>query len=223
MPNKKQKKKKDKKEEILTNTDRIVIFGLVFIIIFIIGFILSLQYFASVEDNTLPDSELKSFNNFVFENREGFWFTTVTLDNRTLYELMFYYHPADTLNVSTQKQMKYLFANVNLTYITLDPDLPSKAVIAGTEISKILGKVFRKRVIGAITRPANTDTSIITCENNTASSRVILLNITQDTRIYSDNNCIIIEGSSPNELIRAADRFAYELLGITEAGTIKIQ
>ena len=54
----------------------------------------------------------------------------------------------------------------------------------------------------------------MTCENSTTSTVVIHLNLGQTTSIYNDGSCIIVEGNNPLELILAAEKYSFEMLGI---------
>ena len=48
-----------------------------------------------------------------------------------------------------------------------------------------------------------------TCDDVTDSVRVVDIRRGNETRIYSENGCIIIEGLEDNDMIRAADRLTY--------------
>src|SRR3989344_1255223 len=55
---------------------------------------------------------------------------------------------------------------------------------------------------------------VITCEDVNEISSVIYVKIGQESKIYSQNGCIIIEGKGTEDLIRVSEKFAYHLLGV---------
>jgi len=60
------------------------------------------------------------------------------------------------------------------------------------------------------------DKDVVKCEYATDANTIIFVTLGEETRIYGDGYCIVVEGTDEDELIRAADRLAYHLLGIME-------
>src|SRR3989344_3892702 len=50
--------------------------------------------------------------------------------------------------------------------------------------------------------------------NKLNKDKVIYVKIGQESKIYSQNGCIIIEGKGTEDLIRVSEKFAYHLLGV---------
>lgn len=113
---------------------------------------------------------------------------------------------------------KILRSNVLELYITMEPTYTSKAVIAAMEISKIVGNkyFFNLPTHGALIRDVGTNSSIKTCEDVNETTSIIWLTLSDSTRIHSRGNCVIIEGKTEDDLIKASDRVSLSLLGIIE-------
>jgi hypothetical protein len=158
------------------------------------------------------------YNNFTFTFKEGFWYTEVKVDyfyDEKEFEVPFYYNPYEVQDIEMRRGLEYLFMDKPYMLIAVDPDYDPQAVIAGTEISKILGKVWFKKVQAGLTRAVEgSDFPVITCQNISKDRRVIELRLGNETKIFQEEGCIIVQGTDEEELVRAADRLAYRLLKI---------
>ena len=56
--------------------------------------------------------------------------------------------------------------------------------------------------------------SAITCANASEYRAVVLFELSNQTTITNENHCIHIQGTTGYDVIRAADTFAYEILGV---------
>lgn len=54
----------------------------------------------------------------------------------------------------------------------------------------------------------------VDCTNATVYVPVILLQVSNETKIEEDKGCIILDGRNEAELLRAADRFLFGLIGV---------
>ncbi len=130
--------------------------------------------------------------------------------------------PKDLEKIDVQKDINNLILNKEYVYITMSPEYTGKSVIAGIEIAKVLGtasySVFKISTEGALTFPANntnvTGTPIINCKDANKELGVILLNLGKENKIYSNKECVILEAKDEDSLIKVADRFVYNLLGV---------
>jgi hypothetical protein len=52
----------------------------------------------------------------------------------------------------------------------------------------------------------------MTCENATKDIRVFLIDVSNETKVYEKDNCIIINGISEEETIKAADALVIQWL-----------
>ncbi|MSR86359.1 hypothetical protein EXS74_03105 [Candidatus Woesearchaeota archaeon] len=103
-------------------------------------------------------------------------------------------------------------------YITINPEanLSSKTTIAALEIDKIIDNelLYNIPVSSAMTMPNTLGYPIKSCSSGTDTTTIIWLTLGSETQVYTENYCIIIVGTNEDEIIRAADRFVYQLLGI---------
>jgi len=111
--------------------------------------------------------------------------------------------------------------NDELVYVTFNPraNLTGKGTIAIMEISDILGHdyLYDLPVYAAITEPyGGYAYPIKTCADATDTETVIWVTLGSETTVYTENNCIVVVGTSEDELIRSADRFVLTLLGIMQ-------
>jgi len=160
-------------------------------------------------------TENYSYNGFEFVKRGNFWVIEIQKGAQP-YHIELYYHPSELEDLVVEKNIEDIILDnhPSKVYITLNPRLSSTAVIAGTEIAKILGErnhIFNIPTSGALTEPSNNQ-PVITCENATGQTSVIWIKTGPNNIIYSEDECIIIQGSDSNETIRLADRFVYGLL-----------
>lgn len=218
------KSKKEEKQDTLNTSDKIVIVGFLFLIGLVLTLVLVIKYSKDTDVVTqLPNDEPinVTYNGFEFEYVNPYWHSEGSI-NGNKYLLDYYYNPVNLTDIPIRKNIKQVFGGVDTVYLTLDPEIPVEGVVAGVEISKTLGTIFGKTIIAGITREGIRNHPIITCENTNATSRVILLKISNETRIDLENGCVIVKGSSTNDLLRAADRLSYEFLGIMDENRIGI-
>ena len=111
-------------------------------------------------------------------------------------------------------------------YITQDPGTANKtaqySILALIDIGKILGKaeygIYKLNVQGALTmetpRSKEIALPIITCNTVNETVSVIYLTLGTENKVYSEKDCIIVEGKDTEGLTLAANKFAYYLLGV---------
>ncbi len=216
-------KEKDIKLITKKSKDMYLIYAII-AILFVLGVIFSVRYFTKEKEET-PIPETKVYNGFTFVKVGNYWQTKIRTERSSgidEYDILFHFTPDEVEFIPTEKNVRnqtitpYLFMNTKRVYITTNPEYPSSVVIGGVEISKIIGQVFRKEVKGALTRPVNnkSNTPVITCDDLNDEQRVIYLKLGNETKIYSDNGCIIVQGEDPIMLIKASERLAFEILKI---------
>ncbi len=103
-------------------------------------------------------------------------------------------------------------------YVTINPNanLSSKTTIAALEIDKVIDNdyLYSIPVHSAMTQENVQGYPVKSCYDATDASTVIWLTLGSETKVYTEEYCIIIVGTNEDEIIRAADRFIYQLLGI---------
>lgn len=214
-------KKIDKKDQSLKNDKMLLISVLV-----IIACLIALLFAPKLIGPKESEIETASYNGFLFEKHGNIWVTEIMVTDsfrgeERPYEIYFHYTPDQVEDIRTitnsrnQTSAPDILNEGSKIYITTDPDYPASVVLGGVEISKILGNIFQREVKSALTRKDNsTDAPVVTCEAIGPGVRVIELRLGNETHIKSESGCIIVQGESPVEVVRASERLAFELLGI---------
>lgn len=108
-------------------------------------------------------------------------------------------------------------------YVTRSLELGNETryydIIATAPLVQILGTgtagLYKQNLINSYTVYINPDVAKATCSDVDEDTAVIWVGLTESTRVISTSDeCIIIEGENTEELIKAAEKFAYYLLGV---------
>jgi len=196
---------------------------------FVIGFVL---LFVVVFGTTyvsiqLDKNEQESYTYNGFEFRQApsgsdtLWVTQIEVQGQP-YNIPFYHHPSATEDIAYTEGLAEAITDAEIppemVYLSLSPDAGSRPVIAAVEISRLLGtryNLLNMEVQSALTRPDDSlDTLVRTCEDARDGVLVIVFEQGTINAITNDGNCITMTYTTPEESIRVADRFAYELLKI---------
>ena len=173
-------------------------------------------------------------NKYIYTSPKGeeFTFTKTKVENITLhvltayveynglhqYTIPFRNNPNEVDKIPIETNIKNKILNKKGIFITLNPYLKSDAVIAAVEISRVIGTndygVFKIPTQSATTISTNTTYPVINCNDVTKDIGVILIGIGNYTRIFSNKECIIVEGDNYDNLIRAADKLSLHLLNV---------
>ena len=105
------------------------------------------------------------------------------------------------LNVSIE--IGDLLGGISKVWITVPPELSSDAVIAGNDLGMFTSRISLDTEF-ALTN-SSTGFPEITCENATKETRVFLTDIGNETKVYAEGECIIVQGKNYDELLKAAD------------------
>ena len=102
-------------------------------------------------------------------------------------------------------------------YITLSEDLTANSVVAVSEMSKIMGNrfLFNTPVHTALAY-SKKGIPLKKCSDVTTKDSVILLRLGEENRVYKQNECIIIEGKTEEDIIKASTKLSLSLLGIVK-------
>jgi len=197
-----------------------------FIIIIIILFIFAAIYmYSNMIKKQSPQEGVSTlyYNNYTFlKFDDNKWYTNIMIRNYP-YTVPFYYNPGELediyIDTATVNKIKDFRMNHSSAYISLDPGESSIQVIAGVEIARILGNkynIFNFDLKTAFTKDPETysDYPVITCSNASNNVMVFFMDVGKENRVYSVDNCIIIESLNITETIRVADALSYKLLNI---------
>lgn len=112
----------------------------------------------------------------------------------------------------------------SIFYITEDPfdDLRGPTLVAANEMAIPLSLLYGAEVNKTLTRVSEEldlaveDQPVKTCEDSDETTLVIWQRLGDETAVFEENGCLIVQGKSPDEmeLIRAADRLYLTMIGI---------
>jgi len=209
------------KEKKQKHNDRMLIISIGIIVLLFAA----LLYWAATRDRTEAPTTIV-YRGFVFEKAGNTWKTNFVIGNSAEnwtknYEMFFHYNPYEVETVESMTSGGNRAASRNLIlplrkiYITTDPDYPASVVLSGVEVAKVLGQIYGINTSSATIRPDNrSQSAIVTCANNTATTGIVYLKLGNSTRVYNEQNCVIVEGTDPVEMLKASEKLTYELLAI---------
>ena len=137
----------------------------------------------------------------------------------TQYTLTMRNDPASLEDIPLTGNLAQRLTNDEAVFITIDPnqDLKGKTVVAVYELINVIdNELLYNTVVYTAVSEEYEDKDVVKCEYATDANTIIFVTLGEETRIYGDGYCIVVEGTDEDELIRAADRLAYHLLGIME-------
>ncbi|MBI5797377.1 hypothetical protein HZA98_00550 [Candidatus Woesearchaeota archaeon] len=139
------------------------------------------------------------------------------------YDLILRNDPLSLENISVSGTVNTRIFNAKHVFITINPEanLSGKTTLAALEIDKIIDNplLYNLSTTSAMTLPNDMGYPEVSCYDATSERSVILLTLGSETQVFTDGYCIIIEGTTEDNIIRAADRFDLTLLGIMKADT----
>lgn len=189
------------------------------IVLILAAFGISLYFF---QKDTNSDGLLR-YNGFLIQEVESqgipIFKTQIFIDEDPQpFLLGFRHHPEVLENIKISGDIKQNTIK-KLVYVTMPPDLSSKATIAFSEIDRVLENPF---LFNIPTKPALTssidgnDLPQIDCKDVTDDIAVIKFSIAQENRISTDEGCVILEAISEEDLTKLANRFTLTLVGIMD-------
>lgn len=186
---------------------------LLLIFILLIGFILIYVIKINQQDNTF---RYNGYN--VIKTAPTVYNIEIFLKNDpNPHYISIRYDPRSLDYIEIEENIKERVLRDNL-FITLTPNLTSQSVIAAAEISKIVGNqfLFNIPVNTALTQSKNKDIQVKTCSDVTVKSSVIMLSLGDETKAYKKSECIIVEGTTEEEIIRASTKLVLDILNIAK-------
>ena len=183
---------------------------IIFLALIILIIILPVYILKQSKDNSF------NYNGFkVYKTVNDFYNVEVYLtnDNQPHY-LAIRYNPNDLEYIPIEKDLKNKILKDQI-YLTIGPELGSTSVIALAEISKVTGNQFLYNILttGALTYKKGGNI-IKTCDDVDYKNSVILLRLANQTQVISKENCVIIEGTNEDEIIKASTKLTLSLLGV---------
>src|SRR3989344_1851955 len=156
------------------------------------------------------------YNDFKIEKTSTGWMTWAYKGEQP-YQLQLRHDPKTLEDILLDSEIRELVLSKPTLATTLDPNLTSRAVLGAIDIANILGRrlgLYGIQVIGATTEFANNGTYVINCSDVQENLNVAVLKLGEETKVYLEDSCIILQGETEEDINRAADRFIYQILGV---------
>lgn len=184
------------------------------ILIIFVGIILWTKYSQASEKTK------NSYNGFDFTPAQGgLWITRIDVRKQP-YDIPFYFHPRDTEDIIIEGNVTQpIMRKPAQVVISIDPNEPSKVVVGGVEVARIIGtkyNIYNIPTSSALSKPSasKVDIPILSCANATSDMVVVEFKKGRTNAIGTNGNCVVIQYTDANESVRVADRYAYMLLKI---------
>ena len=150
------------------------------------------------------------YNGFKFKLINNIWLTKINDQ-----DVRFHFHPSEVENLSISNDsitkldspsIYFTFeAGKNLQYIDM---------IRYEFITSLQEQLNTYVTSGVLNKTEDYDFPIIDCENATAEVPVLKFIFSNETKVYSDGNCVIAEAQSEQEMLAISDRIRYGLFGV---------
>jgi len=202
-------------EELKQESDKGSSKNIILVVIIIIGL---LVLFFSIKYLYHPEIVKESYvyNGFKFTKISNLWLTEVQIGN-TFFRITTRYSPKEVEHVIFEPDVCRKIINSNQIYFTVPGNLSSVAVLAITEVGRIVGTRYGILNIpskSALTWANDNKTLVKTCKDAVNGTGVILFRRGNSTAVYSDKDCIIVQGEDDWDIVKAADRLTFSLLRI---------
>ena len=147
----------------------------------------------------------------------GGYALTININNN-LHELNFRNDPKSVKDIPIDKGIRDLILDKNVLYVTVDPELSVNSTMGVNGLFTSLRSfdLPNFRVDDGTTKFFRNSTKIITCENVTKTTTVLWLRLGQETKVFSEDGCIIVQGTEEWEIVKATDRLTYQLLTLMD-------
>ncbi len=180
--------------------------------------------FAAYIEN--PDNEDKKKNpNLIeisgysfYDLQDGTYGTFINAGGKDEIPIAFRMDPRNASNISIDNTSVTQLLSAKKVYVVVSPNNTelAKIAVAAAEISRIL-PLYNITTVGAYTEdsnPPNPNIPIRTCNDTSATTGIVYLSIGNKTGIETIDGCVHVTGINADELILAADKLGYNLVGI---------
>ncbi len=158
------------------------------------------------------------YNGFKFTKISNLWLTEVQIGN-TLFRITTRYSPREVEHISLEPGVITKIINSDKIYFTVPGNLSSVAVLGITEVGRIVGTRYGILNIpsqSALTEAIGNETLVKTCDDAVNGTGVMLFTTGNSTAVYSEKDCVIVQGEDEWGIVKAADRLAFSLLRIMD-------
>lgn len=156
--------------------------------------------------------EKEPYNGYEFIKTNQGWKVTVQDKN-----FVFQYHPADLDTLNIDPEISKTLRGSKMIYLTFNPNSEEveQMELARFQLGSFLTEIQVYPVMGITEENENYKQPLIDCYNATQMVPVIKLVGSNETGIYQEDGCIIVEAYE-YDIPPMVDRLAYATLGIIE-------
>lgn len=198
------------------------------IVVVLIVIVTSFIYMAKIKADSglikYKNSLGEEFSIFKFSDFNLSFYKIIVYQDEIQYTFIFRNSPYELLNISIEKGVENALnrpGGTRIIYATQDYGFPNitgaYSTIGILEFGHVLAgenSLFNMNMKAAYTdSPPDKNITIASCKDVSDDVAVIYLKEGDENRIYSENDCLILE-SKKEDVVKAADRFAYYLLGV---------
>ncbi|MEK6904654.1 MAG: hypothetical protein AABW87_03605 [Nanoarchaeota archaeon] len=126
-------------------------------------------------------------------------------------------NPKDLDYITYDPSVKELVIGKKNAYVSMDKNSTGISVIAYTTIKQFLAdpELWGINTTGTFTEAVG-KYIVKTCSDANGEDAVILFEVGNEDKIYKRNECVVLETSSEDNLIKVAERFDLILLGVVK-------
>jgi len=184
-------------------------------IIFMAGWALALYVEKPAQEKNILEKFNVSGHSF-YKLKDGTFGTVIDSGGQKI-PIAFYLDPRNASTIPMSGNYTALL-DMQKIYITFNPNQQnlSNFGIAAAQLARIPA-MYGIKVIGAYSEDANPvdpNVPIKTCKDASETTGIIFLTLGNNTSVYGQDNCFYVVGASPGDLVLAADRLSYALLGL---------
>ncbi len=189
------------------------------IILIIMGILLLSLFFGIIYYKKAYEKAFFTYNGFNFKMiKNGYQVSIYINEQKTPNTIILRSDPRDIEDIPVDP-LAYLLPKKEQIFTTINPydNLTGVTTIAVLELDKIIDNPFLYRIPlnASFTLPyGNGEIEVKTCDDADEKTAVIWFRLEDETRVYEDDGCLIVAGVEEGDLIRAADRIIYTILGI---------
>ena len=154
------------------------------------------------------------YNEFIFSKEEGGNKWSIEIEGKKIF---FDYFPTEVGQFNISAEL------INKMLNTMEIDITYEVNSTKKEIFAYIGYDMQQQLANkdiyvrpGFTTESEYDVSVITCADATAVVPVLYIQESNETKIYSEGNCVILEAKSDFDFIKLKDRILYGIFGIME-------
>ena len=137
---------------------------------------------------------------------EDFYVIPIT-DNKKQEEIVLRHDPRNLDLKPIEADSLLNIKNLGMVWVTMSPEIKADGIIAENQIGMFTSTIGLKTEYGLTT--GNEAYPEISCNNATETTRVFMIELSNETRVYEDRYCIIVHGENYEKLVEVSDSLVF--------------